>query len=156
MTIREAYLLGWVYGLLTQAINEDTRPDLAAPNPYSSLNRIFKRAREKSVISNELEKQIALAFEEINGCEITLNKDSEKLQPLEFQGRWLIGYFRGLYSKPLPDMQIDIKAMQKQKGLSQSALARHLGVAQTVVSKWETGKSKPNQIMLDKLQSILA
>lgn len=155
MSIREAYLLGWVYGLLTQAIKEDTRPDLAAPTPYSSLARIFKRAREKSVIYNELEKQIAAALEKINCCEITLDKDSEKIQPLEFQGRWLIGYFRGLYSKPLPDMQIDIKAMRKQKGLSQSALARQLGIAQTVVSKWETGKSKPSQIMLDKLQSIL-
>lgn len=45
MTIREAYLLGWVYGLLTQAINEDTRPDIAAPTPYSSLARIFKKVR---------------------------------------------------------------------------------------------------------------
>ena len=53
-------------------------------------------------------------------------------------------------------MQIDIKAMRKQKGLSQSALARQLEVAQTVVSKWETGKSKPSQIMLDKLHNILA
>lgn len=155
MTIREVYLLGWVYGLLTQAINEDTRLDLAAATPYSSLAQIFKRVREKSVISNDLEKQIALAFEEINGCEITLNKDSERHQPLEFQGRWLIGYFRGLNGKPLPDMQIDIKAMREQKGLSQSALARQLGVAQTIVSKWETGKSKPSQIMLDKLQNIL-
>ena len=117
---------------------------------------MFKRTRKKGVISNDLEKQITATLEKINCCEITLNKDSEKLQPLEFQGRWLIGYFRGLNSKPLPDMQIDIKAMRKQKGLSQSALARQLEVAQTVVSKWETGKSKPSQIMLDKLHNILA
>lgn len=156
MSIREAYLLGWVYGLLTQAIKEDTRPDLAAPTPYSSLARIFKRAREKSVIYNELEKQIAATLEKINCCEITLNKDSEKLQPLEFQGRWLIGYFRGLNGKPLPDIQIDIKALREQKGLSQAELARQLNVAQTVVGKWERGKSKPSQIMLDKLHNILA
>ena len=53
-------------------------------------------------------------------------------------------------------MQINIKAMREQKWLSQSALARQLGVAQTVVGKWERGKSKPSQIMLDKLHNILA
>jgi hypothetical protein len=48
---------------------------------------MFKRTRKKGVISNDLEKQITATLEKINCCEITLNKDSEKLQPLEFQGR---------------------------------------------------------------------
>jgi DNA-binding transcriptional regulator YiaG len=56
----------------------------------------------------------------------------------------------------LPDIQIDIKALREQKGLSQAELARQLNVAQTVVGKWERGKSKPSQIMLDKLHNILA
>lgn len=116
---------------------------------------MFKRTRKKGVISNDLEKQIASALEEISGSGTILNKAGEKLQPLEFQGRWLIGYFRGLNGKPLPDIQIDIKALREQKGLSQAELARQLNVAQTVVGKWERGKSKPSQIMLDKLQSIL-
>ena len=68
----------------------------------------------------------------------------------------MIGYFRGLNGKPLPDIQIDIKALREQKGLSQAELARQLNVAQTVVGKWERGKSKPSQIMLDKLHNILA
>ena len=46
------------------------------------------------------------------------------------------------------------KALRKQKGFSQVMLAQRLGVAQNTVSNWETGDSKPDIIMADKIAKV--
>ncbi|MCB5373988.1 helix-turn-helix domain-containing protein [Amedibacillus dolichus] len=48
-----------------------------------------------------------------------------------------------------------LKAARKQKGLSQAALGKLLGVQAQTVGKWETSKSKPNIETLNKLCEIL-
>ncbi|MGN1367359.1 MAG: helix-turn-helix domain-containing protein [Aristaeellaceae bacterium] len=39
---------------------------------------------------------------------------------------------------------VAIKRIRKQQGVSQSVLAKGIGVAQSAVSQWELGTSKPS------------
>ena len=44
-----------------------------------------------------------------------------------------------------------LKELRKLRGLSQSALARDLGLSQQAVCKWETGRSTPDPQTLAEL-----
>lgn len=48
-----------------------------------------------------------------------------------------------------------LKIARKQKGLSQAALGKLLGVQAQTVGRWETGKSKPNLETINKLCEAL-
>jgi len=48
----------------------------------------------------------------------------------------------------------NIKALRKQKGYSQEALALQLNVVRQTISKWEKGLSVPDAEMLEKMASI--
>ena len=48
-----------------------------------------------------------------------------------------------------------LKAARKQKGLSQAALGKLLGVQAQTVGRWENGKSKPNLETINKLCDVL-
>ena len=48
-----------------------------------------------------------------------------------------------------------LKVARKQKGLSQAALGKLLGVQAQTIGRWETGKSKPNLETVNKLCEIL-
>ena len=48
----------------------------------------------------------------------------------------------------------NLKNLRKSKGLSQTELAKMLGVDQRTISVWEIGKCEPGFIMLAKLCEI--
>ena len=48
-----------------------------------------------------------------------------------------------------------IREKRKNKGISQKELAKRIGVDQTAVSMWETGKAMPQASKLPKLAKIL-
>lgn len=48
-----------------------------------------------------------------------------------------------------------LKSARKRKGLSQAALGKLLGVQAQTVGRWETGKSKPNLEIINKLCEAL-
>ena len=48
-----------------------------------------------------------------------------------------------------------IKLMRKKAGITQSELAKEMGVEQSAVAAWETGKSLPVASKLPKLSKIL-
>ena len=52
-------------------------------------------------------------------------------------------------------VDISIKTFRKKKGLSQKELAGLLGLNQSAVAQWETGKTAPNFRRLKKLTEIL-
>ncbi len=47
-----------------------------------------------------------------------------------------------------------IATSRKEKGLTQEDLAKHLGVSKPAVSKWESGQSYPDIILLPELASF--
>lgn len=48
-----------------------------------------------------------------------------------------------------------IEAARKRMGLSQTELAQRVGVGQTAVCRWESGKSQPSLANLLRLSNIL-
>lgn len=48
-----------------------------------------------------------------------------------------------------------LKKLREQSGLTQENIAEAVGVGQSAISMWETGKSKPRADMLIKLAAIL-
>ena len=48
-----------------------------------------------------------------------------------------------------------LKELRKEKGISQAHLARNLGVNQTAVSQWETGRTLPSADLLYKIAEYL-
>ena len=52
-------------------------------------------------------------------------------------------------------MRDKIRALREARGMSQTELAEALGVDQTTVSAWETGKAEPTIFNLRRLADIL-
>jgi len=46
-----------------------------------------------------------------------------------------------------------IKAIRKQRALSQEAFSRELGVSFSTVNRWENGKAKPNYDTLRRISN---
>ncbi|UZQ85079.1 helix-turn-helix domain-containing protein [Thermoclostridium stercorarium] len=47
-----------------------------------------------------------------------------------------------------------IKELRNEKGISQSALANHLGLTQQAIAKWEKGIAEPDSEMLKKIATF--
>lgn len=50
--------------------------------------------------------------------------------------------------------QVRLKAMREQAHLSQAALAKKVGVAQSTVGMWESGRNKPENAKLEALANL--
>ena len=48
-----------------------------------------------------------------------------------------------------------IKQCRGLKGLTQEQLARSIGVSLNTVQRWESGKTRPSPLAMEKLQSLL-
>ncbi|MHA3225457.1 helix-turn-helix transcriptional regulator [Globicatella sulfidifaciens] len=52
-------------------------------------------------------------------------------------------------------MLLNLKLFRIKKNLTQSALAKKIGVTQQTYSKWETGKNNPNSENIQKIAKVL-
>lgn len=52
-------------------------------------------------------------------------------------------------------VQLKLKQLLKDKGLSQNSLARELGVSEMTVSSWVSGKRFPTVETLDRVATVL-
>lgn len=158
MTNREAYVFGWVFG----RINAEVFPGEIGPDPWEACMRpytcsaqVISAAHEKGLLSGDLDQQIGEALSEINSIEPEMDGGSEKVQPLEIQGSWQLGYYAGKGKRLLADAGFDIAAARKAKKLTQAQLADAMGVDQAVISRWESGRVSPNAENLAKLKELL-
>ena len=55
----------------------------------------------------------------------------------------------------MPKLADRIKQCRDLKGWTQEQLARHIGVSLNTVQRWESGKTIPSPLAMEKLQSIL-
>lgn len=158
MTNRDAYIFGWVFGRINaEVFPDDIGPDPweACMRPYTCSAQVISAAHEKGLLSGDLDQQIGEALSEINCIEPEMDGGSEKVQPLEIQGSWQLGYFAGRAKRPLAGEAFDISAARRAKKLTQAQLADQMGVDQALVSRWESGKVSPNKDNLSRLKEIL-
>ena len=150
MTTREAYVFGWVFGRLSP--EGDTT--LAAMRPYSANAKAIAAAHQSDILKGDLDREIGAALCQIDDVEAPMQGGSEKVQPLENQSSWQLGYYAGRAGKPLPE-EFDIAAARKRNGMTQAQLAELVGVDQALVSRWESGRVKPSPESLQKLKEAL-
>lgn len=151
MTTREAYVFGWVYGRLSP--EGDTA--LAAMRPYSANAQAISAAHRAGTLKGDLDKEVGAALCQIDDVEAPMQGGSEKVQPLENQSSWQLGYYAGRAGKPLTE-GLDIAAARKKKSLTQAQLAEMIGVDQALVSRWESGRVKPNAESMEKIKEALS
>lgn len=158
MTNHEAYIFGWIFGRL----NAEVYPDEiggdfaeAAARPWSGNAKVISQAQTQGLLTMDIDHLIGEAMAEIRTTGPDMENGSEKYQPLEIQGSWQLGYFKGKSKSPLSEQQFDIEVARKNKKLTQSELAEAMGVDQAVISRWESGKVTPNAENMQKLKDIL-
>lgn len=157
MTAREAFVFGWMFGLLRRADGTNSKLGgdfvAACTRPYSGSAKIIREAIGKGLLTGELEQQIMEAMSEI----VTYPDEFPvPPQPLELQSEWQRGYYCAMSGAPLPPETFDIAAARRAKKLTQEQLAEKLGVGQDQISRWESGKIKPNKANLAKIKEVLA
>lgn len=118
------------------------------------------------VLSLNEDNTKAIAYSDYDVMQIT-GKDpveltNEELEQFDYQG--CIDYGEGYdalegdtlqYYLNLPTVNMGIKKMRINRGLSQGQLADLIGVAQQHVSRWETGNHRPSVDVLIKIAEVL-
>lgn len=150
MTTREAYIFGWVFGRL----NPEGDTTLAAMRPYSANAQAICAAHRSGILKGDLNEEIGAALCQIDDVEAPMQGGTEKVQPLENQSSWHLGYYAGRTGKPLTG-DFDIAAARRRKGLTQAQLAELVGVDQALVSRWESGRVNPGPESVAKLKKVL-
>lgn len=153
MTQKEAYALGYVYGLVESKMPDYDRTGFkygaAAARPFSGMGQLFAEAHRRGVITKDMDASITEALNDVSSLP---NDGQEDYQPMPIQGAWQLGCYAGKAGKPY----FDIAKKREQIGMSQEELARQLGVPQSSVSRWESGKVRPKADTLEKIRGILA
>ena len=103
MTTRETHAFGWVFGRLNAEAPKPIGgiPGEAAMRPYSGLARVMQDARRLHLITPELDAEIAAALDTVNQDAPEMDGPAEKVQPLEMQGSWQLGYYAGYGKHPV-------------------------------------------------------
>ena len=151
-------MFGWVYGrICAESKNQPSSNNIAyaAARPYYGNAQIITAAHRDRVITPELNAQLAEALSEIDSVEIPMQGGSEKVQPLELQGTWHLGYYAGMSKRPLAAEAFDIEAARRARGMTQKQLAAALGVDQPTISRWESGRISPNKNSLNRIKEAL-
>ena len=98
MTNREAYVFGWVFG----RINAEVFPGEIGPDPWEACMRpytcsaqVISAAHEKGSCLETWTSRSGRRCPKINSIEPEMDGGSEKVQPLEIQGSWQLGYYAG-------------------------------------------------------------
>lgn len=55
----------------------------------------------------------------------------------------------------MSELASKIRQCRGHKGLTQEQLARNIGVSLNTVQRWESGKTTPSPLAMEKLQSLL-
>ena len=87
MTAREAFVFGWMFGLLRRADGPNSKLGgdfvAACTRPYSGSAKAIAEANRKGLLAGEIDRQIMEAMAEIHSFPDEL---PEPVQPLELQG----------------------------------------------------------------------
>jgi len=157
MTNQEARALGYVYGTVAKLLpdwdksGDKYRRD--CQRPMTGIGAIFAEAHRRHVITPEIDEIIGEAFEDVSpeAADAATATAPEPYLPLPQQGSWQLGYNAAQQGRPY----YDIAAHREAAGMTQEALAEKLGVPQSTISRWESGKVRPRPDMMARIKNAL-
>ena len=155
MTHRDAYIFGWIYGRISDEIQDRHDTALAQMRPYSANATIINKARQMHKMRGDLEQDVMEALNLINAIEDPQG-GTESVKPLPIQGSWQFGWLAGQCGQPIrADYAFNIPGRRREKDMTQQQLADALGVTQELVSQWESGELTPNEEDMQELRKVL-
>lgn len=153
---RNAYLLGYVWGTIDKALGDTydktgEKFESACKDAYMAVFEINEAAFEAHALTEPIKDIIGDCFWEI-GVEQLHDR-----APLDAErtAMWQLGVYHARAGRPITP-KWNIADARKEKGMTQAQLAEAVGVDQAVISKWESGKVKPNEESMKKLREALA
>lgn len=155
MNNRESYILGWLYGRIARTMPDyDTaaKMQLAAMRPLTGFAAVHQAAIAAGTLTEDVRQAIASATDELSDAVVS---GAEEVIPLDQQGSWQMGYYCAKAGHPIPPTELDIRSLRKAAGMTQQQLADIIGVTQTMVARWETGRAKPSAKNAKKIKDLL-
>lgn len=155
MKKREAYILGWLYGRIARTMPDyDTaaKMQLAAMRPLTGFAAVHQAAIAAGTLTEDVRQAIASATDELSDAVVS---GTEEVIPLDQQGSWQMGYYCAKAGHPIPPTELDIRSLRKAAGMTQQQLADAVGVTQTMVARWETGRAKPSAKNARRIKELL-
>ena len=157
MTNQEAYAVGYVYGTVAKLLpdwdqsGDKYRRD--SQRPITGIGAIFAEAHRRHVITPAVDEIIGEAFEDVSpdAADAASAEVPEPYLPLPQQGSWQLGYYAAQSGKPY----YDITARREEAGMTQAQLAERLGVPQSTISRWESGKVRPRTDMMARIKTAI-
>lgn len=149
MPLPHCSAFGWAYGRLAALA-----PDLATPGRYNRAAQLpmqgWGELANAAMIAGKVSPDDVAEI----GAAIAGIPPEDLQASMEGQSAFAVAYYKGLAGEPFR-RPFDIAAARKEKGMTQQALADALGVAQTRVSEWESGRKNPRSTTLEKIKEIL-
>lgn len=155
MKKHEAYILGWLYGRIARTMPDyDTaaKMQLAAMRPLTGFAAVHQAAIAAGTLTKDVRQAIASATDELSDAVVS---GAEEVIPLDQQGSWQMGYYCAKAGHPIPPTELDIRSLRKAAGMTQQQLADIIGVTQTMVARWETGRAKPSTKNVQRIKELL-
>lgn len=152
---RKAYIMGYAWGILDKALGQDydrsgSKFSQGAMRPWPAFTEAHNEAMRRGKVTKAMSEML---MEIMCECDDFDPSDQDVLN-LERQAQWQLGVYHARAGRPITP-KWNIADARKEKGMTQAQLAEAVGVDQAVISKWESGKVKPNEESMRKLKEAL-
>ena len=158
ITKAEARALGYVYGTAAALLPDWDRSGdkfrQAGERPFTGMGLILAEAHRRRVMTREIDEIIGKALEDVTpeAAEAAASQVPEPFLPMPLRGVWQLGYYAAQSGKPY----YDITARREEAGMTQAQLAERLGVPQSTISRWESGKVRPRTDMMARIKTAIS
>ena len=157
MTNQEAYAIGYVYGTVAKLLPDWDRSGdkyrRDCQRPITGIGAIFTEAHRRHAITPAIDEIVgeALADVSTDAADAATAEVPEPYLPLPQQGSWQLGYAAAQSGRPY----YDIAKRREAAGMTQEQLAAELGVPQSTISRWESGKVRPRPDMMSHIKAAI-
>lgn len=158
MDKNDAYIFGWCFGRVCRLWEDygesvdgyQQASELARLHPLRGLYAMETIANRERKMTEDARNDLTAALSQVIG-----DGDSG-LYGIDHDtaSHWMMGYYVALSGKGMVG-SYNIAAAREAKGWTQQQLADAMGVPQSHVSRWETGKVTPKIATMEKIKSLL-
>ena len=158
MTNQEAYAIGYVYGTVAKLLPDWDRSGdkyrRDCQRPITGIGAIFTEAHRRHANTPAIDEIVGEALADVTpeAADAATAEVPEPYLPLPQQGSWQLGYAAAQSGRPY----YDITKRREAAGMTQEQLAAALGVPQSTISRWESGKVRPRPDMMQRIKKAIA